>query len=249
MGKGGYSTMRARVRFLSGGIVSPDACRAKGYRSAVREVLPGVFHWTGVHPRIRIEVSSYWLDEGGVLIDPLVPSGDGLEWFAQRPTPPTAILLSNRHHYRESGRFVEAFGCTVHCNRAGLHEFTAGEPVEGFDPGDRLAGGVVACEVGGLCPDETALHLPAKRAIVFADGVVRGDMHRQSGPLGFVPDVLMDDPPATKRALLAAFARLLDELDFEHLLLPHGGPVIGDGRAQLQELVDSGGRTAFELED
>ena len=57
----------------------------------------------------------------------------------------------------------------------------------------------------------------------------------------------MDDPPATKRALLAAYARLLDELDFEHVLLAHGDPLIGDGRARLQEVVDIGGRTAFEM--
>ena len=37
------------------------------------------------------------------------------------------------------------------------------------------------------------------------------------------------------------------ELDFEHLLLAHGGPLIGNGRALLQDLVDSGGRTAFEM--
>lgn len=214
----------------------------------MREVLAGVFHWTAVHPRIHVEVSSYWLEEGGVLIDPLVPPDVGLEWFAGRASPPAAVLLSNRHHYRDSGRFVERFGCGVFCNRAGLHEFAAGDRVEGFEPGDQLAGGVVACEVGGLCPDETALYLPSTGAIALADGVVRGGPHGQAGPLGFVPDVLMDDPAGTKRALLAAFARLLDELEFEHLLLAHGGPVVGDGRAQLQELVDSGGRTAFELE-
>ena len=213
----------------------------------MREVLPGVFHWTTLHPRIHIPVSSYWLDEAGVLIDPLVPAEGGLEWFAGRRATPTAILLSNRHHYRDSGRFVEAFGCSVHCNRAGLHEFTHGEAVEGFEPGDRLPGSVVACEVGGICPDDTALYLPEKRAVAFADGLVRGGPHEQDGPPGFVPDALMDDPPATRRALLAAFARLLDELDFEHVLLAHGDPLIGDGRALLQELVASGGRTAFEL--
>jgi hypothetical protein len=57
----------------------------------------------------------------------------------------------------------------------------------------------------------------------------------------------MDDPPTTKRALLDAFDRLLGELDFEHLLLAHGGAVIGDGRARLQEFIRDGGRTAFEL--
>ncbi|HXN37001.1 MAG TPA: IPT/TIG domain-containing protein [Solirubrobacteraceae bacterium] len=38
------------------------------------------------------------------------------------------------------------------------------------------------------------------------------------------------------------------ELDFAHLLLAHGGPVIGDGRALLADLVDGGGRTAFEMQ-
>jgi len=37
--------------------------------------------------------------------------------------------------------------------------------------------------------------------------------------IGFVPDVLMDDPADTKARLLAAFRRLLDAFDFEHLLL------------------------------
>ena len=214
-----------------------------GYRALVREVLPGVFHWTTLHPQIQIPVSSYWLDEAGVVIDPLVPADGGLEWFAGRPVPPTAVLLSNRHHYRDSARFVESFGCTVSCNRAGLHEFTHGEAVEGFEPGDRLPGGVVAYEVGGICADDTALYLPEKRAVAFADGLVR----RPDGPPGFVPDVLMDDPPLTKRALLASLTRLLDELAFEHILLAHGDPLIGDGRTLLQELVATGGRTAFEL--
>ncbi len=213
----------------------------------MREVLPGVYHWSAIHPRMQFEVSSYWLDDGGVAIDPLIPPDVGLDWFAQRPTPPAAIVLSNRHHYRQSGDFAAQFGTPVHCARSGLHEFDEGEPVSGFDPGDTLPGGIEVHAVGGICPDDMALYLPAHRAITFADGVVRGGTHGQSGPLGFVPDSLMDDPPQTKRALLASFARLLDELAFDHVLLAHGGPLIGDGRAQLEDLVACGGRTAFEL--
>lgn len=213
----------------------------------MREVLPGVFHWTARHPKIHIEVSSYWLEEAGVLIDPLVPPAEGLQWFAERAVAPTAIVLSNRHHYRESASLAERFGCPVLCNRLGLHEFSHGESVTGFDVGERLPGGLVACELGAICPDDTALHLPEKRALFLADGVVRGGPHGQGGPLGFVPDSLMDDPPETKRGLLSACARLLEELDFVHLLLAHGGPVIGDGRELLQDLVDCGGRTAFEM--
>jgi hypothetical protein len=210
----------------------------------MQEVLPGVWHWTAHHPKIHVLVSSYWLDEAGVLIDPLVPE-EGLDWFAARPVPPRAIVLSNRHHLRESTLFVERFGCSVRCNSAGLHEFSGGPPVAGFEPGEELPGGLVAEAVGAICPDETALYLPGKRALSIADGVVRGG--GGSGPLGFVPDSLMDDPPATKRGLLAAYTRLLAELDFDSLLLAHGGPLIHDGRDLLQDLIDSGGRTAFEM--
>jgi glyoxylase-like metal-dependent hydrolase (beta-lactamase superfamily II) len=227
----------------------------------MRQILPGVFHWTAIHPKIHIEVSSYWLEDGGVLIDPLVPPDVGLDWFGQRSAAPAAIVLSNRHHYRESARFAQRFGCAVHCNRAGLHEFTHGERVEAFDPGDRLAGGIVAYEIGGICPDDTALYLPAQRALSFADGLVRGGLDGQGagaggaqsgagdeegGALGFVPDVLMDDPPETKRLLLASFERALAELQFEHVLLAHGWPLVGNGRAALEQLVRRSGRAAFK---
>jgi hypothetical protein len=213
----------------------------------MQEILPGLHHWTAVHPKIHVQVSSYWLEDAGVLVDPLVPRDTGLDWFADRPVPPSAIVLSNRHHYRQSGEFADRFGCPIYCNKVGLHEFTRGEQVTGFDFGERLPGGFTAYELGAICPDDTALHLPGLNALSIADGVVRGGPHGGDGPLGFVTDSLMDDPPATKRGLLEACSRLLGELDFEHLLLAHGGPLIGDGRALLQDLVDSGGRTAFEM--
>ncbi len=213
----------------------------------MEEVLPGVWHWAAHHPKLGIVVSSYWLEPGGVLIDPLIPEQEGIEWFASRPREPAAVLLSNRHHLREAGRFAERFGCPIYCSSAGLHEFAGGPAVLGFAAGEELPGPVRACAVGAICPDESALYLPEARALSLADGVVRGGLLGTGGPLGFVPDSMMDDPEATKRGLLDAYGRLLEELDFEHLLLAHGGPVIGDGRSLLQELIDSGGRTAFEM--
>jgi len=210
----------------------------------MREVLPGVYHWQTTHPRIHFKVSSYWLQDGGVLLDPLVPEDVGMDWFRTRAQQPQVVLLTNRHHLRHSQRYREAFGCPIMCNRAGLHEFAHDEQVEAFDPGDRLPGEVLAKPMGGISPDDTALYLDGRRTLCFADAIVRGG---EAGELGFVPDSLMDDPPATKGAVLAALARLLAELEFENVLLAHGAPLIGDGRERLQELLDAGGRTAFEL--
>ena len=196
------------------------------------EVLPGVWHWRAYHERIQQDVSSWYLPEVHVAIDPKLPE-EGVAWFAERGGV-ADVLLSCRHHYRDAGDLVEAFGSRVRGPRTGLHEFTDGPHVEGYDPGDELPGGVVAREVDAISPDETALHLPAHRAILIADGVVQWEPGR---PLAFVPDFLMgDDPQGVKTGLTAAFERLL-ELDFDHLLLAHGEPLVGDGKAQLRTFV------------
>jgi hypothetical protein len=193
----------------------------------VEEIAPGIWHWAAPHPRLGIRVHSYRLPAERTVIDPIAPP-EGLEVFAA--DPPTQILLTNRHHYRSSGEFEERFGATVRCVRQGLHEFGHGERVEPFDFGDDLPGGIVAHEVGAICPDETAFHVPARRALALADGAVRWE---EGGPLAFVPDYLMDEPERTREGLRSAYRRLC-ELDFDHLLLAHGDPFVGDGRDALR---------------
>jgi len=204
---------------------------------AIREILPGIFHWTVVHPEIRIPVSCHYVAAARMLLDPLVPD-EGLAWFERRG-PPEHVLLTNRLHSRHTARFVEAFGCEVWCNEAGLDHFgedgeIRGLLVRGFRPGDRLPGGIESHEVGVLCPDETAFRIPgAEPALAVADGVVRD----AEGPLAFVPDPLLgDDPEAVKRGLRQAYRRLL-ALDFEHLLLAHGNPWLGGARQALARFV------------
>ncbi len=202
----------------------------------MREILPGLFHWTAVHPKIQIEVSSYYVLEPGVLLDPLVPA-EGLDWFRERRAP-ERIILTNRHHYRHCAEFQQAFGCTVWCNAEGMHEFESGEKVEPFTAGHVFPGGIESHPVAGICLDETALRLPvAEGALAVADGVVRDG----AGPLTFVPDPLIADTPEdiarVKRELRAAYARLLD-LDWDHLLCAHGQPWIGGAKEAMRAFVD-----------
>jgi glyoxylase-like metal-dependent hydrolase (beta-lactamase superfamily II) len=195
----------------------------------MNEIAPGLWHWTARHEHIGSEVSSYYLLSERVLIDPKIPA-EGTEWFHENGAP-EHVLLSNRHHDRDSWLLHEAFGCTVHCIRNGLYELKGRGPVQPFDFGDELPGGVVVHEVDAISPDETALHLTGHGALACADGVVRS-----SGGLAFVPDFLMDEPEDTKRGLRTAYERLL-ELDFDLLLLAHGQPVAGDGKEALRKFV------------
>jgi glyoxylase-like metal-dependent hydrolase (beta-lactamase superfamily II) len=198
----------------------------------MEEIAPGLWHWTAPHPRIHIDVSSYFLPEHALLLDPLVPNG-GLERLEELEHP-REILLTNRHHWRDCSRLIERFGCTVRAPRVGMHEFSPDQPVEPYDFGDSLLGDTVYVhEVGGICPDESALHVPAASALAVADGVI----HYRT--LGFVPDYLMDDPEDTKLALKKAYAGLADELEFEHLLTAHGEPVVGGAREALRDFAAS----------
>jgi hypothetical protein len=197
----------------------------------VEQIAPGLWHWTARHEHIHSAVSTYYLTDSRVLIDPMIPE-DGLGWFEQHGVP-EHVLLTNRHHDRQSWRLRDAFGCTIHCIRNGMYELEGRGQAEPFDFGDELPGGVIVHEVDAICPDETALHIPSHRALACADGVVRS---RDSGELGFVSDHLMDDPEETKAGLRKAYRGLLD-LDFDRLLLAHGNPVVSDGKEALRAFV------------
>lgn len=195
----------------------------------IREVAPGILHWTAHRSTIGSDVSSYYALGPRVVLDPMLPA-DGLEWFEGGGQGPRAVVLSNRHHLRDAATFVERFGCAVYASEPGMHEFEAGRvEVKPFSFGDVIAGEVVAHEVGVLCPDESALEIPSARALAVADGVINYD------GLRFVPDELLgDDPEAIKTGLREAYARLADGVEFDHLLCAHGPPVLRDGREALR---------------
>ncbi len=116
----------------------------------------------------------------------------------------------------------------------GLHEFISGETVHAFQFGDKLPGNIEAVKIGALCPDESALFITRDGgSIALADGIVRVD----DGPLKFVPDFLLgDEPESVKAGLKAAYNKLL-EREFDNLLLAHGWPIVGGGKAALREFV------------
>ena len=200
----------------------------------MKEIVPGILHWTAFHEGIGFDVSSLVVVRAATSIDPLLPP-DGVEAFRGRA--PEVILLTNRHHYRHSDRFVEAFGCPVRCHAAGLHEFEGGPEVEGFSFGDDVASGILALEVGALTPEETAFHVDAgPRALSFGDAVI----NEPGEGLGFVPDKYIgDDPEGVKEGLRESFRRLLAH-DFNALLIAHGEPVPTGGKAALLEFAAGG---------
>ena len=192
------------------------------------EILPGVMHWSAVHPNTGLRAHSCFHVESGTLIDPMVPD-EGLGWFERHE--PRRALLTNRHHLRDAPEFADAFGVSIHCHPAGLHEFEGGPDVQPIEPGETPAPGIAVLEFGAITPEEVVVKLDAGAgALAFADGLIRG----RDGSLGFFPDSLLgDDPEAVKHDLHEALRRLLAEQEFDALLLAHGKPRASGGRAEL----------------
>jgi hypothetical protein len=189
------------------------------------ELVPGVLHWTAMHPNAKMEVSSYFVTGSATLIDPINPGGEDLT--------PERIVLTTRHHLRSS----TDFDCPILCHESGLHEFVGGPEVAGFAWGDQLAPDVRAVEVDSISPDDTGLLIDAgDGCLAIGDAV----MHYEDS-IHFIWDKYLvdegDDPQPVKVAIKEALGRLLD-LPFDTLLFAHGTPVAGGGKEALRRFVE-----------
>ena len=198
----------------------------------MKEIAPGIHHWTAMHPKIGHPVSSYYVAESGTVLDPMVPPDDGLEWFGDEHELHW-LALTNRHHDRQADDYCTAFGLgPVLVPETGLHEFEDKDlEVRGYAPGEEIIPGIVVHEVGAICPDDMALEIRSAGALAMADALV----HFPEG-VRFVRDSFMDDPPKTKRALVKSLESLLD-VDFDTLLFAHGEPIVGGGKQALRRFL------------
>jgi len=59
------------------------------------------------------------------------------------------------------------------------------------------------------------------------------------GGLGFVPEEhLGDDVDATKQTIRDSYGKIVAEVEFDNLLVAHGEPVVGGGKAELARFAE-----------
>jgi glyoxylase-like metal-dependent hydrolase (beta-lactamase superfamily II) len=195
--------------------------------TATEEVLPGVHRWWVADERIGgVESDAYAVtdhDGRAVLIDPLPLADEPLAALG----PVAAIVLTAACHQRSAWRLRRLLGAPVHLPEGSRP--TAEEPDARYREGDLLPGGLRAIRTPGPEQAHYALLREGDPAVLFvADLVLRGP-----GGLSLVPAEYHEDPAQTR----ASIRRLVEE-PVTAVCLAHGGPVPGDARAALRELLD-----------
>lgn len=211
------------------------------------EVTRGIWRWTAPHPEWRPrhpwarEVASFAVAAGRdlVLIDPMPPDWAKLdELLKGAGARRLAILLTIHYHVRATAlvyeRYAPELDVSVHAHASVAARLGPELPMQAIEPGGPLPFGVQAARIGSPRRRETPLYLPFADALAFGDTVVGVD-----GELR-VWEELKDDKQRDwyERRFLPTLRPLLD-FDAEHVLVTHGPPVIGGGRAALEKALEA----------
>jgi hypothetical protein len=190
----------------------------------VREIAPGLHHWTAPHPAwwpgAEPESAGDWPEQVGsvlfegpdavVFIDAQVPDDLWPALDERVAGRPVVVLTTIRWHGRSRDAVIKRYG---------------GAKVGHDAP---MPAGVEAIPVAGF--GETLYWLPAPRALVPGDHLI-GD---GAGGARMCPPGWLANTPGSGgvEELRTALSPLL-ALPVEHLLLSHWEPVVGGGRAAL----------------
>src|SRR5215216_366520 len=202
------------------------------------ELRPGIWHWTAFYDSIGQDVSSYWIEPAGIVVDAMIPPGGGLEWWEDRDVKPQQLVLTIGLHWRHNEQFADRFGIPIRVPAPALERYQGtdrADKAETYEWGDEIAPGVTAIEIGGIAPDEAALHIAhGDGAVAIADGLLRV---RGGAPLGFMPDMLMGDDPETVKADLRDSYRGLLTREWDTMLLAHGDPISSGAKRALKDFL------------
>jgi hypothetical protein len=216
---------------------------------SVREIAPGIRHWTARHPEWHPEadddfgrlVGSYALsaeDGALLLVDPLVgddATREEVDALAAAATD-TSIFITIGYHVRSAADLARRYDTTVH----GPPQ--AGKRLDGEDgvrfsvlePGAPGPHGVLAHAIGRPRRGETPLLFPAHRALAFGDALV-------TTPEGELRMWSFDaDEPERRAFYRDRFAPTLEPLtalEPAHVLVTHGAPIVDDGAAALRAAI------------
>ena len=190
---------------------------------SVIEVARGLRRWTAWHDHWEEDVGSLAVDtaDGLVLIDPIEPPPE-----LRRPAH---VLITVYWHGRDAGKLEAQRWAPSRSVRP-----LANRGIEADSAAEGLPGGIRAFQTARAA--EVVYWLPEQQALVAGDVLLgAGAKPRATDePLRLCPERWLGK--ATHGDLRTSLRPLLD-LPVEHVLVSHGAPVVGGGRAALERVL------------
>jgi glyoxylase-like metal-dependent hydrolase (beta-lactamase superfamily II) len=208
----------------------------------MREVAPGLLHWTARHPEwhpgeFGAEVGSYaaLTDDELLLVDPLA-APDELDGLLRERV---SILITIGYHVRSAEELWKRWRRQVQVTIYGPPNAGKRLPAKAFtelQPGDEGPAGVRAFAIGRPVRGERPLWIPSHHALAFGDAIVTNT----DGELRmWIQDPLNDERAAFYRERFAPTLQPLFELPLKRVLVTHGPPVLKNAAAALRRAVEA----------
>ena len=194
------------------------------------EILKDVYIWSVFSEEKKLNFNGYFIPTqhplfGNVVIDPPQASDSDLEQmeslgFVQH------IIITNRDHIRWSEEFQKKFRAEIQINTNDIPRNTMVSDCN-FNHGDMIAGFLQAVVIpDNKSPGETALFW-AERKILFLGDALIG---KPPGAVTLLPEEKYDDIQKAKAGI-----SILQNLDFEHLLLGDGDSILHNGKEVVSQ--------------
>ena len=194
------------------------------------EIFKDVYTWSVYSEKKKLNFNGHYIASqqplfGNVIIDPPQASESDLEQmeslgFVQH------IIITNRDHIRWSKEFQQKFGAEIQMN---TNDITNSAMVSdrNFKNGDMIAGFLQAVVIpDNKSPGETALFWADRKILFLGDALIG----KPPGTVTLLPEEKYDDILKAKAGI-----RILQNLDFKHLLLGDGDSILHKGKEVVSQ--------------
>jgi hypothetical protein len=209
----------------------------------VRELAPGLLHWTARHPEwhprgFGDEVGSFALelDDALLLVDPLTGDPEIDELGRLAGDRPVHVLITMGYHVRSAATLARRLDARIWGPPTAGRRLEGTAPFTDLAPGDTGPGGASALRIGRPVRGERPLWLPSHGAVAFGDSVVA----TPDGELRMWAQERIDDRRRRfyRERFAPTLAPILD-LPVEAVLVTHGEPVTDGAAEALRRCVDA----------
>ena len=194
------------------------------------EILKDIYTWSVYSEEKKLNFNGQFIASqhplfGNVVIDPPQASDSDLEQmeslgFVQH------IIITNRDHIRWSEEFQQKFGAEIQMN---TNDITNSAMVSdrNFKNGDMIAGFLQAVVIpDNKSPGETALFWADRKILFLGDALIG----KPPGTVTLLPEEKYDDILKAKAGI-----KILQNLDFKHLLLGDGDSILRKGKEVVSQ--------------